>query len=81
VITWQKAWPHFILFFLYFFVFWWIRTAIGSNYLPEKNMPETVMHNPFVIIPSTIRLVQMLAYYIVSYKTIIVRLKLIEKLL
>lgn len=67
-ITWQKAWPHFLLFVVYFFIISWVSASIGSKYPPTQNMPEKVLHNPFTFIPISLRYVQMLIYFFLARK-------------
>jgi AraC-like DNA-binding protein len=67
-ITWKKAWPHFVLFLVYFFIIGWVSVGLGRNYPAARNMPGGVLHNPFTIIPISFRYVQMLFYYFLARK-------------
>lgn len=71
VITWRKAWPHFLLFVIYLIIIWRINVTIGSRYPPTKHMPGEVLHNPFLIIPISIRMLQMLTYYFLSRRVLV----------
>lgn len=68
VITWRKAWPHFLLFIIYVFIIGWVSIVLGSKYPPEKNMPAELLHNPVTIIPISLRYLQMLLYFYFSHK-------------
>jgi AraC-like DNA-binding protein len=70
VITWKKALPHFIFFFAYFFVACGVGLVLGGNYPLAKNMPPEVVRNPYVITASVVRLLQMLTYYFLAYRTL-----------
>ena len=69
-ITWKKAWPHFLLLLVFIFIALYLGKVIGSHYPLTKNMPGEVLHSPFTIVPTFIRLVQMLTYYFLSRKTL-----------
>lgn len=69
-ITWKKALPHFIFFFLYLFVACGVGLVVGGRYPLDKNMPPEVVRNPYIITISVLRLSQMLAYYFLAYKTL-----------
>ncbi|HEX7846657.1 MAG TPA: helix-turn-helix domain-containing protein [Chitinophagaceae bacterium] len=71
VITWKKAWPHLILFFVYIIIIWRLSLTIGSKYPPTKNMPEKVLHNPITILPMSFRILHMLVYYFLSRNALI----------
>lgn len=62
VITWEKAWPHFLLFLIYCFINGWFSIGIGSKYPPSRNVPDEVLHNPLSITIMILRYVQMLVY-------------------
>lgn len=68
VITWKKAWPHFILFVLCLFLAWWVYSAIGSKYPASVHIPVDAASKPLLFLPITIRLVQRLLYYFLSRK-------------
>jgi AraC-like DNA-binding protein len=70
VITWRKAWPHFILFFVYLLIILWLSSTTGSKYPPTKHMPAEVLHDPLTIIPISIRMIQMLTYYFLSRRVL-----------
>lgn len=68
VITWKKAWLHFLLFIIYFFIIGWVSIGLGSKYPPTKNMPRELLHDPVTILPISLRYLQMLIYFILSHK-------------
>jgi AraC-like DNA-binding protein/uncharacterized membrane protein YwzB len=70
-ITWQKAWPHLILFVVYIFIAFWIYAAIGSKYPPSGKLPPEVTQHPLTIIPVSIRLLQRLVYYFLSRRELL----------
>jgi AraC-like DNA-binding protein len=71
-ITWRKAWPHFVLFFIflildYFFLPSWV------NKYPSQKDSEQALLNPasnIRIIIRTIRNVQMIVYYFLAQRTL-----------
>ena len=65
-ITWQKAWPHLVLFVLYLFIAFWTYTEVASKYPPSDKVPPAVTRHPLTVIPVTIRLLQRLVYYFLS---------------
>lgn len=70
-ITWQKAWPHFILFVLYVFIAFWIFVEIASKYPPSDKVPPEVTQHPLTMIPVTVRLLQRLLYYYFARKELL----------
>ncbi len=70
VITWKRALPHFILFFIYFIIIWRVTATMGHLYPRTREDPGQVLTSPFTIIPVTIRMIQLLAYYFASRKVL-----------
>ena len=70
-ITLKKAFPHFIIFFVYLFIVSYISTQLGSNLPHSKPMPAEVLHNPIAFLPMSLRSVQQLVYYFLARKTLL----------
>jgi len=70
VITWQKAWPHFVLFFLYLFLMYWFYRQVGEKYPATQTVPKEIPRHPLYYIPVAIRSAQRILYYFLSYKVL-----------
>ncbi|HEX7902767.1 MAG TPA: helix-turn-helix domain-containing protein [Chitinophagaceae bacterium] len=68
VITWQKAWPHFIIFLIYLLIDYWLYAEVGSKYPLSQTVPPEVTRHPLSFIPVSIRLLQRVLYYFLSLK-------------
>ncbi|MBL7834346.1 MAG: helix-turn-helix transcriptional regulator [Cyclobacteriaceae bacterium] len=65
-ITWRKAWPHLILFFIYGVIDTQLFFHFTEVYPPGHAVPEEVVHNPMSILRVCIRLVQLVVYYFLA---------------
>ena len=70
VITWKKALPHFLPFIIYNFYIGWLSIILGSNYPPTRSMPGEILHNPVTTIAISLRYLQMLTYFLLSYRAL-----------
>ena len=68
VITWQKAWPHFIIFLIYLLIDYWLYSEVGSKYPLSATVPPEVTKHPLSFIPVSVRLLQRVLYYFLSLK-------------
>lgn len=70
-ITWQKAWPHLVLFVVYLFIASWFYTTVASKYPPSDKVPPEITRHPLTVIPVIIRLLQRLVYYFFARKELL----------
>lgn len=70
VITWQKAWPHFVLFFVYLFLMYWFYAEVKDKYPPTQAVPKEIPRHPLYYIPVAIRSTQRILYYFLSYRVL-----------
>lgn len=68
VITFKKAWPHFLFFAGYFLIVGSVSLFVGSKYPSGNAIPPEVLHNPATFIPISIRWIQMTVYYFIARK-------------
>lgn len=52
-ITWRKAWPHLVLFFLYIINAYFLFTEVGMKYPPTTEVPPEVTRHPLSVYPVT----------------------------
>jgi len=69
-ITWRKAFPHFIIFFIFFFLTYWNLSAIARIYPNEKHIPVKGLERPATLIIISIRTIQQFIYYFLSRKAL-----------
>ncbi|MBL7864525.1 MAG: hypothetical protein JNK10_06605 [Cyclobacteriaceae bacterium] len=62
-ITWRIAWPHLILFLLYFLHYIW---RIATNDGPGNAGIESALQNPVSIVKSVVRMIQAIGYYFLA---------------
>lgn len=67
-ITWRKAMPHYVIFFVYFFVVAYISSVIGAKFPDSRSIPGDVLHSPFTFLPMGLRMLQMLIYFFLANK-------------
>lgn len=66
IITWRKALPHFILFFVYFIsAYVWV-SGMTRQYPQANDFPAEAFRSPFAFMFFFVRYVQMLTYYFLS---------------
>jgi AraC-like DNA-binding protein len=70
VITWKKAWPHFILFFICIPLAYSNYLAIGSKYPPAEQVPLDAARHLLLFLPTGIRLIQRITYYFLSRRAL-----------
>lgn len=80
VITWRKAWPHFVLFVLFLPLAGWVFNDVGKIYPLSKEIPAEVPSHLLSIIPVTIRLLQRIIYFFLARKELLVYQKSIRHL-
>jgi AraC-like DNA-binding protein len=69
-ITWRKALPHFIIFFLFFFITYWNLSAVARLYPNAKHIPVEGLRRPATLGIIFIRATQQVIYYFLSRKTL-----------
>lgn len=72
-ITWRKAWPHFLLFFIFLFLDYLFLPLLVNKYSPSLQVTEEMLLNPVShirIIIRIIRNVQMIIYYFLAQRTL-----------
>ena len=79
-ITWRKALPHIIPFFLYFFVSYWWLSYLISKYAASSQPPEEAFTTTLAIFLVLIRYGQLVLYYFMSRRQLIVYQRSIEQL-
>ena len=79
-ITWRKALPHIIPFFLYFFVSYWWLSYLVSKYAASSQPPEEAFTTTLAIFLVLIRYGQLVLYYFMSRRQLIVYQRSIEQL-
>jgi AraC-like DNA-binding protein len=79
-ITWQKVWPHFVLFVLYTGLSFIVYSEVGAKYPPSPVVPVAVTQHPLSFIPVSIRLLQRLLYFFLSYRALTVYQRSIKQL-
>jgi AraC-like DNA-binding protein len=61
-ITWQKAWPHFVLFVLYVIIDSRLFSLWIEQYPPGKIVPVEILHQPTSVLRVAVRMGQMIVY-------------------
>ena len=72
-ITWRKAWPHFLLFFIFLVLDYTFLPSLANKYPSSHQMPEEILLNPASDIRITIRIirnVQLIIYYFLAQRTL-----------
>jgi len=72
-ITWHKAWPHFLLFFIFLFLDYLLLPSLVTKYQASHQVPEETLLNPASPIRIMIRIirnVQMIIYYFLAQRTL-----------
>lgn len=69
-ITWKIAWPHFIMFILFFFLVRWNLSILTATYSDAKEVPPGALKRPATIIMAYLRTAQQLFYFYLSIKTL-----------
>ena len=69
-ITWRKAFPHFILFFLFFFLTYWNLSQMNRIYPTAKEIPVEGLKRPTTLVIIFIRIVQQFFYFFLARKTL-----------
>ena len=71
-ITFQKACPHFVLFFLYLLISYWFYRIEGIKHSSSGPVPAEVLKHPLYYIQISGRSAQRIFYYFLSYKVLII---------
>lgn len=69
-ITFAKAWPHFVLFFLSIPLALWNYTTIGLKFPPSSAVPTVVAQHPTLLVPLSVRLVQRTLYWFMASRAL-----------
>lgn len=69
-ITWRKAIPHFILFFVFFLLAYINLNAASGKYPDAATIPAEVINKPFTIALGILRTAQQVFYYFLARKTL-----------
>ncbi len=70
-ITWRKAWPHFLLFFIFLILDYAFLPSLSDKYPASNQMPQEILLNPasnIRIVIRIIRNVQMIVYYFLAIR-------------
>jgi AraC-like DNA-binding protein len=73
-ITWRKAWPHFLLFFVFLILDYTFLPSLAKQYPSSHQMPKEIILDPASDIRITIRIirnVQMIIYYFLAQRALI----------
>lgn len=70
VITFRKAWPHFIFFVANILADFWFYRMISIKYPLSQKFPDGALHHPLLIATVSARIGQLLVYYFLSWKTL-----------
>ena len=72
-ITWRKAWPHFLLFFIFLILDYAFLPSLSDQYPASHQMPQEILLDPASDIRITIRIirnVQMIIYYFLAQRAL-----------
>jgi AraC-like DNA-binding protein len=72
-ITWRKAWPHFLLFFIFLMLDYTFLPSLANRSLSSRQMPEEILLDPdsnIRIVIRAIRNVQMIIYYFLAQRAL-----------
>src|SRR5687767_512743 len=72
-ITWRKAWPHYLLFFIFLILDYTFLPSLANQYPASHQLPEDVLLNPASDIRISIRIirnVQMIIYYFLAQRAL-----------
>lgn len=69
-ITWKIAWPHFIMFALFFFIVRWNLSVMSARYPNAVDIPPGALKRPITIVLAYIRAAQQLFYFYLAIKTL-----------
>lgn len=82
-ITWRKAWPHFLLFFVFLILDYMFLPSLAGKYPASHQTPEEILLNPksnIRIVIRIIRNVQMIVYYFLAIRALTSYQKYIQHL-
>jgi AraC-like DNA-binding protein len=72
-ITWRKAWPHFLLFFIFLILDYAFLPSLATEYPASPQLPQQILLDPSSDIRITIRIirnVQMIIYYFLAQRAL-----------
>jgi AraC-like DNA-binding protein len=70
-ITWRKAWPHFVMAFVYLFVSYWSFQPYRLKYPDMEEVPADMLQDPFIVVRSLLKQIQLLVYYFLARRTLL----------
>lgn len=70
-IIWQKVLPHFIPFFLFFFITYWNMSVFGAKYPDAKDLPGEVLHSPSTLFIIYSKSMLQILYYFKARKVLL----------
>ena len=70
-ITWGKAWPHFLLFFIFFFISYWNLSSLGRKYPGAKEIPGAALNSLVPLILIYIKPLQQIVYYFLARRVLL----------
>lgn len=70
IITWKKAWPHYLFFLANVLGDIWFYYAVASKYDSSSIFPAEAINHPILISTVLIRVVQLLIYYFLSRRSL-----------
>ena len=68
-ISFRKAYPHFIIFFVLLFFSYWNLSVLSKKYPTSENIPPEALRSPTTLILVYVRPLQQIIYFILSLKT------------
>jgi AraC-like DNA-binding protein len=79
-ITWRKAWPHLVLFVIYVFIDVGLCFQLLQKYSPSHIVPADLVQQPTSILRVSVRLMQMIAYFFLAGRQLIIYQRAIQHL-
>lgn len=79
-ITWRKAFPHLLLFIIYFFVSYGFVKYLANKYPDSKDFPQEGFRSSFALVYFAVRYIQLIAYYFLSRHELKLYQKSIQRL-
>jgi AraC-like DNA-binding protein len=70
-ITFRKAWPHFIMPFVYLFLSYWNLSIMSSRFPDAKDVPGEVLSHPFTLFITITKTSQQILYFFLARRALI----------